>query len=86
MQKDDPLYSPCPNLEAIKDALFNKFRRLTIGQNCSAMCTNKGGHKDAFSNKRCEAPCIWRGLQATCHRTLSKARDEIDLFFIVLWW
>ena len=26
------LYSPCPNLEGIKDALPYKFRRLTIGQ------------------------------------------------------
>ena len=30
-----------PNLEGIKDALFYKFRRLTIGRNCSAMCTNE---------------------------------------------
>ena len=35
------LYSPCPNLEGIKDALSYKFRRLTIGQNCCAMCTNE---------------------------------------------
>ena len=35
------LYSPCPNLEGIKDALFYKFRRLTIGQNCCAVCTNE---------------------------------------------
>ena len=34
------MYSPCPNVEGIKDALSYKFRRLTIGQNC-AMCTNK---------------------------------------------
>ena len=33
------IYSPCPNLEGTKDALFYKFRRLMIGQNCSAMCT-----------------------------------------------
>ena len=28
-----------------------KFRRPTIGQNCSAVCTNKGGHRarDAFA-------------------------------------
>ena len=31
------LYSPCPNLEGIKDALFYKFKRPTIGQNCSSM-------------------------------------------------
>ena len=35
------LYSPCPNLEGIKDALAYKFRRLTIGQNCCAVWTNK---------------------------------------------
>ena len=35
------LYSPCPNLEGIKDALSYKFGRLMIGQNCCAVCTNK---------------------------------------------
>ena len=35
------LYSPCPNLEGIKDALSYTFRRLMIGQNCCAVCTNK---------------------------------------------
>ena len=35
------LYSPCPNLEGIKDALSYKFRRHTIGQNCCAVCTNE---------------------------------------------
>ena len=51
------LYSPCPSLEGIKDALCHKFRTLTISQNCSAVCTNKGGHRDAFlmnGVKRCE--------------------------------
>ena len=28
---------------------FYKFRRLTIGQNCSAVCTNEGGHEHAVS-------------------------------------
>ena len=37
-----PALLPCPNPEGIKDALFYKFRRLTIGQNCSAVCTNQG--------------------------------------------
>ena len=75
-------------LEGIKDELFYKFRKPTIGQTCSAMCTNNGGHRDAFSNKRCEAPCIWtpKGLQSTCHRASSEVRDEVDLFFVVLWW
>ena len=35
------LYSLCPNLEGIKDALSYKFRRLTIGQNCCAMFINE---------------------------------------------
>ena len=35
-------YSPCPNLEGIKEVLSYKFRRLTIGQNCCAVCTNEG--------------------------------------------
>ena len=34
------LYSPWPNLEGIKDALSSKFRRLMIGQNRCAVCTN----------------------------------------------
>ena len=55
-------YSPCPYLEGVKDALCLKFRRFTIGQNCSAVCTNKGGHRDAFSNERCEVLRVLRGL------------------------
>ena len=35
------LYSACPNLEGIKDALSYKFRGLTIGQNCCGVCTNE---------------------------------------------
>ena len=57
-----------------------KFRRPTIGQNGSAMCTNKGGHRDTFSNEQREAPRVSRGLlsmQATYHRASSKARDEV---------
>ena len=46
------IYSPYPNLEGIKDALSYKFRRLTIGQNCCVVRTNKvpgpRGHRDAF--------------------------------------
>ena len=29
-----------------KDVLWLKFRRLTIGQNCSTVCISKGGHKE----------------------------------------
>ena len=34
------IYSPCPYLEGIKDALSYKFRKLTIDQNCCAVCMN----------------------------------------------
>ena len=48
------LYSPCPNLEGIKDALSYKFRILTIGQSCCAVCTTRlpgpRDHRDAFSS------------------------------------
>ena len=58
------LYSPCPNLEGMKDALFYKFRKPTIDQICSAVCTNKGCHRDAFSNEQCHRartlPLQWR--------------------------
>ena len=51
-----------PYLKGTKDALWHKFRRFMIGQNCSAACINEGGYKDAFSNERCEALHISRGL------------------------
>ena len=35
------MYTLYPNLEGIKDALSYKFRRLTIGQNYCAVCTNE---------------------------------------------
>jgi hypothetical protein len=43
-QSNNFLCSPCPYLEGTKDALWNKLRRLTIGQNYSAVCTHEGGH------------------------------------------
>ena len=46
------LYSLCPNLEGINNVLCYKFRRPTIGQNRSAVCINKSGHRDAFLNER----------------------------------
>ena len=76
--------SLCPNLEGIKGALFYKFRRPTIGRNCSALCTNKSGHRAAFSNERREAPRVSRGLLS---RPLSLERSEIrGLFFVIAWW
>ena len=78
------LYSPYPNLEGIEDALFYKFRRHTISQNYSAVCTNKGGHRDAFLNERYEALRILRGLLS---RPLSLERSERrSLFFVIAWW
>ena len=41
-------YSPCPYLDGIKDVFCYKFRRLTIGQNGSAMCTDKGDHMHMY--------------------------------------
>ena len=70
------LYSPCPNLEGIKDVLCYKFRRPTIGQNCSAVCTNKGGHRDAFSNERRQALRISRGLLSRPRATEPRAKQE----------
>ena len=32
------------------------------GQNCSAVCTNEGGHRVAFSSEWHEAPRVLRGL------------------------
>ena len=46
------LYSPCPNLEGIKDALFYKFTRLRIGQKCRAVCTNKVAAIETHSRTR----------------------------------
>ena len=69
-------YNPCPNLKGIKDVLCYKFRRPMIGQNCSAVCTNKGGHRDAFSNERREAPCVSRGLLSRPRATEPRAKRE----------
>ena len=43
---------PCLNLEGIKYVIFYKFRRSIIDQNCSAVCTNNGSHRDALLNER----------------------------------
>ena len=58
-------------MEGIKDY---KFTRLRIGQNCKAMSTNKGGHRDVFLNKRRKVP---RSLSS---RPTSKVRGEVDWF------
>ena len=60
-----------------------KFRRHTIGQSHSAVCTNKGGQRerDAFSNKWCGVPYVLRGLLS---RPLSLEQSERQgLFFVV---
>ena len=78
------LYSPCPNLEGIKDALSYKFRRPTIGQNCSAMCTNKGGHKNAFLNERREVLRVSRGLLS--RPPILELSERQGMFFVIAWW
>jgi hypothetical protein len=49
----------------------HKFRKLTIGQNCSAVCTNEGDHIEMHSWR--EAPCASRGLPLSLE--WSKRRD-----------
>ena len=60
-----------------------KFRRPTIGQNCSAVCTNKGDNRDAFSNEQRKALCVSRGQLS---RSPSLERSERrGLFFVIAW-
>ena len=72
------LCSLCPYLEGIKDAPCYKFRGLTIGQGYSAVCTNKGGHRDTFLNKWGEVPRVLRGLLSSLEQ-----RERRGLFFVV---
>ena len=42
------------------ESLPGRYKRCTLlhvykGQNCGAVSTNKGSHRDAFLNERCEA-------------------------------
>ena len=76
------LYSPCPNLEGIKDAFSYKFRRLTIGQNCVPCAQTRlprpRGHRDAFSSSSERRKC--RAFQQAClagHRASSEARGDV---------
>ena len=69
------IYSLCPNLKGIKDALFYKFKSPTIGQNCSAVCTNKGGHRDAFSPEQ-TAPTPLRFERPAEQATEPQAKQE----------
>ena len=71
-------------MEGIKDVLFYKLRRPMIGQNCSAMCTNNSGHRDALSNEWRKAPRVSRGLLS---RPPSLEQSERQgLFFVIAWW
>ena len=80
-----PLYgSPCPNLEGINDALSYKFRRLMIGQNCCAVCTNKVaralGAIEMHSQARASgasAACFDRPARQAGHRASSEARGDV---------
>ena len=69
-------YSPCPSLEGIKDALCHKF-----------MCTNKGGHRDAFLMNGVKhhefQEAYWAGHQAS-----SEARGEVcslSYMYLSIW-
>ena len=52
--------------------------RPTIGQNCSAVCTNEGGHIEMHSgsNERRKAPRISRGLLSKPRATEPRAKRE----------
>ena len=47
------------------------------GPQFSAVCTNKGGHRDAFSNQQRKAPRISRGQQATEPRAKRETRSVL---------
>ena len=70
------LYSPCPNLEGIKDALFYKFRRPTIGQNCSAVCTTRVAI-EMCSRMNGAKRRVFREACSAGHRASSEARDKV---------
>ena len=67
--------------ESASISLDMQFRRLMIGRNCSAVCLNKGGHRDALSNKQCEAPRVSRGLLSRLHSF--ERSERWGLFFVV---
>ena len=61
-------------------------KRLTIGQNCSAVCINEGGHRDALSSKRHEALYFKKpAQQATPWWLAVVAAPMRKLTCIVLW-
>ena len=47
--------------------------RSTIGQNCSAVCTNKGGHRDTFSNEVQSTACFKRPAQISRPPSLERS-------------
>ena len=69
-----------------------------IDLNYSAMCTNKAGHRDAFSNEWRKAPRVSRGLLAQhsrlrretisilCHTSLSYSGARFDIRAELLQW
>ena len=83
-------YSQYPNLEGIKDALSYKFRRLTIGQNCCAVCTNEvaraqGPYRCILELERAaQALRVSTGLFG---RPPSLEQSERRcLLFVMVWW
>ena len=57
--------------------LINYIIIVTIGQNCSAVCTNKGGHRAAFSNERRKVPCVSRGLLSRPRATEPQVKQNM---------
>ena len=85
-QSDNFLYSPCPNLEGIKDALSYKFRRLMIGQNKIVVpCARTRlpgcrGHRDA----RASDTSVSTGLLGTPPSL--KRSERRCLLYVMVWW
>ena len=73
-------YSPCPNLEGIKNALSYKFRRLTIVVVPCAQTRlpRPWGHRDAFSSssERRKRRAFGQACSAG-HRASSEARGDV---------
>ena len=74
------LYSPCPNLEGIKDALSYKFRRLTIGQNCVPCAQTRlprpRGHRLMHSRARASGASAARFNRPAWQATEPRAKRE----------
>ena len=74
------LYSPCPKLDGIKmrSSTGSEGPRLV-----SAVCTNSGGHRDAFLNEWHKAPRSSRDLLSR-PPSLERSKRQ-GLFFVIAW-